>query len=296
MATRPLRRRVRSFALPSIIGLLVQSLSRCSWRRAQRFGPVIGRLAWRWSRRDRERTLAHLEMAFPELDPRYRLWLAKASFAHLGTNIAEILHLLGRPVGEACKHFDVEGVEIFAQLREAGRPALVLTGHCGNWEMIPSLRYSHDVTIRALARGHDDPSLRDIIERLRDHLGTVNLPRGSRRASREMLRALRQGGVIGVLIDQDIATDGVWVPFFDHPAHTTTAPATLALKLGAAVVPVFDERLLDGRHRVVVHPVMDLPDDPVAATAAMTEVVEAQIRRAPEQWVWLHRRWRRQQA
>ena len=123
---------------------------------------------------------------------------------------------------------------------------------------------------------------------------TPSLGRGSRSASRQLLRALRSGKVLAMLVDQDIQTDGVWVPFFGRLAHTPSALADLALRLDAAVVPAFDERLPDGKHRIRFLEPLDLPDDRVAATAAMTAVIEEQIRRRPEQWVWMHRRWRRQ--
>jgi KDO2-lipid IV(A) lauroyltransferase len=96
-----------------------------------------------------------------------------------------------------------------------------------------------------------------------------------------------------MLIDQDTKVDGVWVPFFGRPAFTPVAAARLALKQKAAVIPSFIERLPDGSHRAVFHPPPELPADAVAATALLTRLIEEQIRRVPEQWVWMHRRWRR---
>jgi len=104
---------------------------------------------------------------------------------------------------------------------------------------------------------------------------------------------LRGGGALALLIDQDIDTEGAWVPFFGRAAFTPLAAAHLALRLDAAVVPVFAERLDDGDHLLRFLPPLQLPADPTAATAAMTAMIEAQIRRRPEQWVWMHRRWRR---
>jgi KDO2-lipid IV(A) lauroyltransferase len=109
-----------------------------------------------------------------------------------------------------------------------------------------------------------------------------------------MLHALRRRGGLAILIDQDTRVEGVWVPFFGRPAFTPVGAARLALKRDVAVVPVFDERLADGTHRAHFEPPLDLPADEVEATAMMTRAIEAQIRRVPEQWVWMHRRWRRQ--
>jgi KDO2-lipid IV(A) lauroyltransferase len=88
--------------------------------------------------------------------------------------------------------------------------------------------------------------------------------------------------------------EGVWVPFFGRLAYTPVGAAKIALKQRAAVVPVFIERLENGHHLVRFQPPLDLPDDPREATALMTARIEEQIRRRPEQWVWMHRRWRRQ--
>lgn len=99
-----------------------------------------------------------------------------------------------------------------------------------------------------------------------------------------------------MLIDQDTKVDGVWVPFFGRPAFTPAGAAKIALRSNAAVIPTFIERLPDGRHLAVFQAPLDLPDDPNAATALMTARIEEQVRRRPEQWVWMHRRWRRQLA
>ena len=96
-----------------------------------------------------------------------------------------------------------------------------------------------------------------------------------------------------MLIDQDTKVEGVFVEFFGRPAWTPVGAAELALRFDAAVLPTFIERRADGSHRAVIHPELPLPTDPTAATALMSAAIEAQIRAHPEQWVWLHRRWRR---
>lgn len=99
-----------------------------------------------------------------------------------------------------------------------------------------------------------------------------------------------------MLIDQDTKVDGVWVPFFGRPAFTPVGAAKIALRQKTEVIPTFVERRPDGSHLVRIHPPLDLPEDPREATAVMTRAIEEQVRRQPEQWVWMHRRWRRQPA
>ncbi|HSM12604.1 MAG TPA: lysophospholipid acyltransferase family protein, partial [Thermoanaerobaculia bacterium] len=128
---------------------------------------------------------------------------------------------------------------------------------------------------------------------LRGRFGTRTIVRGRPGAARDLLRTLRSGGALGMLIDQDTRVEGVFVEFFGRPAWTPVGAAEIAQKLGAAVHPTFIERCPDGRHRARIEPALGLPADPVAATQAMTDRIEQQIRRVPEQWVWMHRRWRR---
>ena len=266
---------------------------RLPWSWCQILGAGFGRLAWALLSRDRRRTLTHLEIAFPELSEQERRHLGVRSFRHLGQSLFELLHIWGRPAADAERYVDVVGFGEIERIRETGRPIVVLTGHCGNWELVSCANHSHGLGLAAMTRGMDDAGLQQITLDLRSHLGSEAIARGSRASSRQMLKTLKSGGALAMLIDQDIRTDGVWVPFFGKLAHTPTAAADIALRLGAAVVPTFAERLEDGRHRVSFHAALELPDDVTEATAVMTTAIEAQIRRRPEQWVWMHRRWRR---
>lgn len=265
-----------------------------SWSQAQTGGASLGRLGWHLAGRDRRRILEHLALAFPEHSSAWRLACGRRSFRHLGTSLGELLHLWHRPVGEAERHVRVEGFEVIEDLRRQGRPILVLTGHCGNWELISTANQSHGLGLAAMARQNDDAHLDRLIVELRRHLGSITIARGGASSSRLLLQTLRRGGALAMLIDQDIATEGVWVPFFGRPAFTPLAAANLALRLGAVAVPTFVERLEDGSHRLCFHPPLRLPSDTTEATALMTATIEEQIRRRPEQWVWMHRRWRRQ--
>ena len=129
---------------------------------------------------------------------------------------------------------------------------------------------------------------------LRERFGTPTIARGSEGAARQLLATLRGGGALGMLIDQDTKVDGVWVPFFGRPAFTPVGAAKIALRQKRRRHPHLHRAPRDGSHLATFHPPLDLPDDPTEATALMTAKIEEQIRRRPEQWVWMHRRWRRQ--
>jgi KDO2-lipid IV(A) lauroyltransferase len=274
-----------------------------SWERCQRVGPRIGDLGWRISRRDRERALDHLAIAFPELAPAARRELARASFRHFGTVLAECLHLRDADCTLVDRVTSAEGWEHVLAAREARRPILILTGHCGNWELLAAWLNCKGLGMAVVARALEDAFLDRALVGLRARFGTETIARGSMTAARRLLAVLRGGGALGMLIDQDTKVEGVWVPFFGRPAYTPVGAAQIALRQQALVLPTFIERLgpddpqsggLAGRHHIAIHPPLALPPDPVAATAAMTERIEAQVRRRPEQWVWMHRRWRRQ--
>jgi len=209
-------------------------------------------------------------------------------------NAAELLHFLRRGRGEIVSHLSVAGWEEVEAARASGRPLLFMTGHCGNWELIPTLLDDAGIHIAAVARPLDDPALQQIVVDLRAHFGTRTIARGTRGAARQLLEMLRSGGALAMLIDQDTKVDGVWVPFFGRLAFTPVGAAEIAIRQKALVVPSFIARRPDGDHQVLFRPALDLPPNPRAATAIMTAEIEAQIRRHPEQWVWWHKRWRRQ--
>jgi KDO2-lipid IV(A) lauroyltransferase len=276
------------------VGALSALLGRLSWSAVQRVGRGIGRLAWTLGRRDRRRTLDHLALAFPDLPANARRTLGSDCFRHQGMNLAECLHLRHRDCADLARHVQVEGWEEVLRARANGRPLVLVTGHCGNWEILGAALNCRGLGMAVVARSLDEPRLQGMLAGLRDRFGTATIERGSGGAARQILGLLRRGGALGMLIDQDTKVDGVWVPFFGRPAFTPVGAAKIALRQGTDVIPTFVERRPDGSHLIRIHPPLDLPKDPREATAVMTQAIEEQVRRHPEQWVWMHRRWRRQ--
>lgn len=292
-----LKARLEPALLNAGLWVLTSTLGRLSWRAAQRVGRAIGVLGWTLSRRDRRRALDHLALAYPDMPEPERLRLGRDCFRHLGEVLGECLHLFRSDCAFVGSVVEVQGFEIVEQVRREGRPLVLFTGHCGNWELLGAAVNCRGVEMTVVARSLDEPEQQEMLAGLRARFGTPTIERGSEGAVRQLLGTLRRGGALGMLIDQDSGKmEGVWVPFFGRPAFTPVGAAKIALKQKAAVVPVFIERLPDGKHVVRFQPALDLPDDPQAATALMTARIEEQIRRRPEQWVWMHRRWRRQQA
>jgi KDO2-lipid IV(A) lauroyltransferase len=289
---RPASTSLRDRFLDALIGLFERGLGRSSWESAQRRGARLGRVGWHFARRDRRRTLEHLAIALPELPAAARLALGRATFAHYGMLLAEALWIARHDPAELLAHVRVEGWDEVERARATGRPILVVAGHCGNWELVHAALNARGLDMAAMARGLDEQRYQGRLLALRDRFATRTIVRGTPGAARALLGLLRGGGALGIVIDQDTKVDGVFVPFFGRLAWTPVGAAELAARFDAVVLPTFAERLADGSHLVRVEPAMTLPADPVAATAAMTARIEAHIRRVPDQWVWLHRRWR----
>jgi Kdo2-lipid IVA lauroyltransferase/acyltransferase len=287
------RHPLRSALLADAREFLAARLDRLEWSDAQRLGRGFGALAWRLAGRERRRTREHLALALPELSAAAREGIGRASFAHFGAMLGECLWLTERDTAEVARRLTLEGWEEVERARAAGRPILVLTGHCGNWELLAAGLNARGLGMAVVARELDDPGQQEALLDFRARFGTRTVVRGRPGAARELLRTLRAGGALGMLIDQDTRVEGVWVSFLGRPAWTPSGAADIALRFDAAVLPTFVERLADGSHRGRIHPALDLPRDPQAATQAMSDTIETQIRRVPEQWVWMHRRWRR---
>jgi KDO2-lipid IV(A) lauroyltransferase len=294
MKLQALRRRLREDSVERLVPACSRLLGSLSWRGAQRAGKALGRLYWWLGRRDRRRAFTHLEVAFPQWTSGERRTVARACFLHLGTTLAESLHLLEKDCSTVSQVVRIEGWERVAELRAARRPILILTAHCGNWELVGAGLNCRGLGMAAIVRGLDEPGMQRHVFALRSRFGTETIERGTPGAPRKLLQVFRGGRALAMLIDQDTGrVEGTWVPFFGRLAWTPVGAAKIALRQRAVVLPVFVERLTDGSHLLRIRPPLQLSTDPQVTTARMTEAIEEQIRRRPEQWVWMHRRWRR---
>ena len=209
-------------------------------------------------------------------------------FHHLGVTLVEMLWLPNLDAATCARTTTFEGLE---NLRP-GEGMIGITGHCGNWEWI-----AHAIALRTpvtvLHRERDEPEMNVFITDLRTNAGIATIDRGSTAAGREMIRALRNGSILAFLIDQNIRAESVKVPFFGRPALTPIGPAKLAVRMGVPIIRIFGERRNGMLHIRILEPIaVGQDDNPIALTARLTADIEAQIRRVPEQWVWMHDRYR----
>jgi KDO2-lipid IV(A) lauroyltransferase len=257
-------------------------------------GKRIGRLAHAVLPRDRRRALASLETAFPDKTPTERAAICRAAFEHLGQSLFEIFWLPNLDASNFAATTRVEGVENLRRAYDEKRGVVLFTGHCGNWEWLSASIALGGFTMNVIAREIYDPRINDFVVRSRARHGVQSIGRGSAAAAKEILQTLKRGAILGVLIDQNIDAESAEVDFFGSPAPTPTGPARLAARAGAMAIAAFIERR-DGVQVVRYEEAIatSRESDPVALTATMTAAIEAQIRRVPEQWVWMHERWKK---
>lgn len=257
-------------------------------------GRTMGRLAWHVVRRERRKALANFAIAFPDWPESRRRDAIRAMFRHFGMSLFEIAWLPNLNPRTRDLTTDVEGIDHVLELIDSGRGVICMTAHCGNWEWLSYVMGSYGRPVYVLQRERDAPEMNAYITELRARSGVRSIDRGSSTSARDMIQAIRKGGMLAFVIDQNIRTDSVKVPFFGRPALTPIGPARFAVRMEAAVVMAVIERRPDGRHLArFLEPIYcKRDDDPVELTAHLTKIVEEQIRHAPEQWVWMHDRWR----
>jgi Kdo2-lipid IVA lauroyltransferase/acyltransferase len=266
------------------------------WSAVRAMGSGLGFLFYAFDRRHRRIALQNLAAAFPRKPEAERQALAKEVFGHFGRLLFELLKFSGLSREEVLDRVEIEGGDRIRDAHGRGGGALLFTGHFGYWEINAIAHAAAFAPIGVLARPLDNRRLHDLLERMRGCQGNYAIYR--RGALRRVLKALHANDAVAILIDQHIqAPDAVTVSFFDRPAATTLALGVLALRTGAPVIPVFALPNGVGRYRLVYERPVDPPadDSPEAIrdfTQRCTDVLEMQVRRRPELWLWMHRRWR----
>ncbi len=282
----------------STLGRLV---GRLPPRPARVLGAGLGQLAYGLLGRRRRVVLANLTRAFgATLDARRRRAVARAHFRHLGVTTVECCRLFFGPPGAMLERVRVDGAEHIKAALAEGRGAFYLTAHFGNWELLAAAHALTGFALSVVIRPLDNPYLESLLAegRRRHGLGLIS----KRAAVRGVRAALARGECVGILLDQNAGRHGVFVPFFGHLASTSRSLAVLALKTRAPVVPAFIRRLPSGEHQVTLEPAIplsvtgQLERDVEVNTARFTETIERQVLTQPDQWFWVHRRWKTRSA
>jgi KDO2-lipid IV(A) lauroyltransferase len=287
-----MRHQLEYLAVKSV-ALMVRPLSLALVRR---LGEGLGLIVYLVDRVHRRIALANLEIAFPKRSPAECRAIARAMFQHFGRLLLELLKYSSLSHGEQLARVEWEGEERVRLALAQGKGILFCTGHFGFWEQQALAHALKFEPMGVMARPLDNQRLHDLLESIRTTNGNPVIYR--RGAVRKALRLLAEGRGVGILIDQHMTSpDAIYVDFFGRPAATTSTLAALALRTGAPVIPLFAFPLPGGRYRMIYeHPVEPPRHDTEHAirefTQRCTDVLEMHVRRHPELWLWMHRRWR----
>ena len=289
-----MRRRLE-FAL---VWILVKLLGLPPRRIARDLGALIGHIAFLLTARLRRTGDLNLRLAFPEKTASERRQILKTLYRNLGWLLAEFCQMPRYTPGQTRSFIRYEGLEHYLAARDQGKGVLVLTGHLGAWELSSFyhslMGYPMSIVIRRL----DNALVDGLVNQIRCLHGNQVLHKDD--FARGLLAAMKRGETVGILMDTNMTPpQGVFVDFFGHAACTGSGLARVARRTGARVVPGF---LLweEGTQQYVLRfgAALDLPvgedaeEDALAYTALFTRVVEEYIRQYPDQWLWLHRRWK----
>ena len=287
-----MRHRIEYLAVSSI-ALTVRALPLSVVRG---LGEGLGLMVYLVDRVHRRIALANLEVAFPKKSAGECRAIAKSMFQHFGRLLLELLKFSSLPQHRQMALVDWEGEERVRLALAQGKGILFCTGHFGFWEQQALAHALKFEPMAVMARPLDNPKLHDLLEAIRTSNGNEVVYR--RGAVRKALRLLADGKAVGILIDQHMTSaDAIYVDFFGRPAATTSTLAALAIRTGAPVIPLFAFPLPGGRYRMIYeHPVAPPAHDSDDAirefTQRCTDVLEMHVRRHPELWLWMHRRWR----
>jgi KDO2-lipid IV(A) lauroyltransferase len=279
---------------PAWLGIgLAALLARLPWRLQRVLGHWLGGLLHALLRDRRHVAQRNIALCFPELDAARQAELVRGSFSELGIGLFEFARAWWGSVQPMRRDLRVEGLEHLAAAREGGRGVIVISGHFTTLEMAARLMCDH-APLAGMYRPHDQGAMEWAVKhgRLRyaAHMFT-------REELRPALKHLKQGGLLWFAPDQDTRRgESVFVPFFGRPAYSLTSTHQLARLSGAAVIAFAHQRRVDGGYTLRLSPAFaDFPSkDATADTARVMAAIEAMVRKVPAQYLWIHRRFKRQ--
>ncbi len=288
-----LSRRLKWRLEDALFGLFAGAMRLLDVETASNFG------AWALSRlgpkTGTEKTVQrNLRLAFPDLSEAERKALSVRHWAELGRLVAEF-PLMDRITVENGR-IVVEGMERLHAIRDSGRPSVMVSGHFSNWEAMAAAIVASGAPTQITYRAANNPLIdKRIIDSRAAYGVQLFAPKGGDGA-RDLMTGMKRGLSVALLNDQKFS-EGPDVSFFGHPANTATGPSRLAQRFGCPIQPITVERIGPARLKVVIHPTLTVPGtgdraaDVVAATQAITDLIEGQIRARPWEWFWTHKRW-----
>jgi len=293
------RKKIRNDLFYLLVAGFIRFLRLLPRRPALALMRLLGRLGFALAGAPRRRAIAHLTFVYGhEKNAAWIKALARRVFIHFATAAGDFVRLPRLIQGEIDRIVTATGLEHLDRAYATGRGLLIITCHFGNWEVMGAWLARHGYKMSVVGTSLFDPRLDQILVETRTNFGVTNITRG--KGTREIMRAFKKGEAVGMLIDQDTKVDGVFVNFFGRQAHTPTGPVVLARRLDLPIIPIFCYLKDDLSYQIECQPPLALVHsdneeyDILVNTQRCSAAYEAIIRRFPEQWVWMHKRWKTQ--
>lgn len=263
------------------------------------FAEIVGFLGYSIAARQRKIALESLELAFgKELASARRIGIARECFKNMAKSGLEVFYVLERP--EIVEPLvEIQGKQYLDRALAKGNGVIAVSAHFGNFplELIRLRQDGYKVSV--ILRRMRDQKVEDFLEQLRKKSGLHSIHSTPRQACVEgSIKALRDNGVLFIQLDQNFGTAGVFVNFFGCQAATATGPVVLGLRTQAAIVPIFIVRSSNRRHKIIIEPEViiekkDTQEETLQYNIQrITSIIETYIRKYPQEWGWIHRRWK----
>ncbi|MBD3235699.1 MAG: hypothetical protein GF330_03250 [Candidatus Eisenbacteria bacterium] len=295
--TAPGRPRIKHYGEYALLRVLLGVLRHLPLRVSLWCARRLGDVAFDLLRLRRRVTLENLHRAFGgELGDAERRRVARRTYRNFGISFVEFALFASQHVEQLAARVRLRGAEHLCAAAASGRGVIYLTAHAGSWEILGATLGFHDRPLGVVVGDQHNPLVDRFAKQMRRRVGMIVIPTGS--ALRRCIRLLREGGRLGIVGDQDAGADGLFLDFCGAAASTPVGPARFAYRTGAAVVFCFDRYVAPGEHEIVLHPpVYTDPRQPedVEIRRLMeryNRVLERFVRRHPEAWFWMHRRWK----
>jgi len=284
-----------------VFALLAGIIRTLRFETAMRLGGRLGELVYRLDKRHRAITEKNLADCLKERPQAELSIIARSVYRNLGYSAIEFLRSDRYGREPLDRYFTIRNYESLERAYSKGRGVVLLTAHCGSWEILALCHSLMGFPFGVVVRPLDNPYLDRAITAIRTMYGNTMISK--QKGMRGVLRTLSEGKAVGILLDQNVTRrEGVFVDFFGRPACTNKGLALIAMKTGVPVVPAFIRRTGLHTHEIELGdevPIVDTGDkeaDIVANTQAYTAVIEDFVRRYPDQWFWMHRRWKTRPA
>ena len=289
----PIRHRLEYWSARVLAALVRLLPLRLGWA----LGAILGQLAFSIVRVRRRVTMENLHHAFSESRSHRELTkIGARCYRNLGRGLVEFCRFPSLTRRNLSRILEIEGLEHCTRGLAQGKGVIILSGHFGAWELLSPAFGLNGYPIDALVRSQRNPLADQLVSRHRRQVGIEIHRVGS--TPRGVVRSLRRNHLVIILADQDSGRDGLFIPFLGRLASTAQGPARFAMETGAAVLMSFMVRQPGNRHRLIIHPPMEIPrsgnreEDLFEILQTYTRRLETYVRTYPEQWFWPHRRWK----